>query len=276
MTQQVQGTVLDEIIMARRRRLEEEQARVPLSAVVRHTALRREFRFFRSALSRPGVRVIAEMKRASPSAGLLQEDYKCGELARNYEKGGAIALSVLTEEDYFHGSLNHLMEARSATHLPVLRKDFILDEYQIYEAVAAGADAVLLIVAALPEKTLRDLVELSAQLQIAALVEVHTAEEVEQALAAGAVNIGVNNRNLKSMEVDLRTSLRLREKIPADCRTVSESGIQSAADVKMLMDAGFDAMLVGEWFMRSSQPGEALRAMVDGARALARGQRLGA
>lgn len=253
--------------MARRRRLEEAQARMPLSRLMGHPALRRDLRPFRSALSRPGVRIIAEMKRASPSAGLLHADYRCREIAEAYEKAGAIALSVLTEEDYFQGSLDHLMEARSATHLPVLRKDFIIDEYQIYESAAAGADAMLLIVAALSEKALRDLIELAQELQIAALVEVHTADEIEQALAAGACNIGVNNRNLKTMEVDLNVSLRLRENIPARCRTISESGIRSAADVKRLMSAGFDAMLVGEWLMRSEHPGEALRELVEGAAA---------
>jgi indole-3-glycerol phosphate synthase len=262
MIQPAQGTVLEEIILARRRRLEETRIRSPLSRVARQAAERSDFRSFRPALSGPGVRVIAEMKRASPSAGLLRTDYNCGEIARAYQAGGAVALSVLTEEDYFQGSLAHLVEARAATQLPVLRKDFILDEYQVYEAAATGADAVLLIVAALREAELRALIQLSEELQIAPLVEIHTSEELEQAVAAGARNIGVNNRNLKTMKVDLRTSLRLRERIPAYCRTVSESGIQSAEDVRTLMDAGFDALLVGERFMRSPQPGAALRAML--------------
>jgi indole-3-glycerol phosphate synthase len=268
MTQQVQGTLLEEIVAARRRRLQESQAQIPLSQFVRQAESRREFRCFTAALSRPGVRIIAEMKKASPSAGLLQKDYKCGEIAKAYQSAGAVALSILTEEDYFRGSLSHLTEARSAAGLPVLRKDFILDEYQVYEAAAAGADALLLIVSVVPENELRTLIALAEQLRIAPLVEVHTADEVERALASGARNIGVNNRNLKTMEVDLTTSLRLREKIPAHCRTVSESGIRCPADVKTLMSAGFDAMLVGELFMRSQQPGEALRMMVEGARAL--------
>jgi indole-3-glycerol phosphate synthase len=268
MMQQVHGTLLEEIVTARQRRLEEARARIPVSQLMRQVASRRDFRCFRSALSSPGVRVIAEMKKSSPSAGLLWKDYKCGEIAKAYQSAGAIALSVLTEEDYFQGALDHLTEARAAVDLPVLRKDFILGEYQVYEAAAAGADAVLLIVAVLPENELRALIALAEQLRIASLVEVHTAEEVEQALAAGARNIGVNNRNLKTMEVDLRTSLQLREKIPVHCRAVSESGIRSAADVTTLMDAGFDAMLVGESLMRTSDPGAALRTMVDGAREL--------
>ncbi|HTV56968.1 MAG TPA: indole-3-glycerol phosphate synthase TrpC [Terriglobia bacterium] len=266
MMQKVQGTILDEIISARLRRLEEIEARVPVSQLMRQVASRRDFRSFRSALSTPGVRVIAEMKKASPSAGLLRSDYECREIAKAYQSAGAVALSVLTEEDYFQGALNHLAEARSATALPVLRKDFILSEYQVYEAAAAGADAVLLIVAVLSENELRGLIALAEQLRIAPLVEVHTAQEVERALAAGAHNLGVNNRNLLTMEVDLSASLRLREKIPAHCRTVSESGIRSAADVKTLIDAGFDAMLVGESLMRTPDPGAALRAMIEGAR----------
>ena len=270
--QSMKETTLEEIILARRRRLEEARAQTPLSDLMRQACSRRGLRSFSSALTKPGVRLIAEMKKASPSAGLLREDYRCGEIAQAYQQCGAVALSVLTEEDYFQGSLSHVTEARSASSLPVLRKDFVLDEYQVYETAAAGADGVLLIVAALPQKTLRELIELSAQLQIATLVEVHTEGELEQALAAGACNIGVNNRNLKTMEVDLQTSLRLREKIPACCRAVSESGIKSDAHVRMLMDAGFDAMLVGEWFMRASHPGEALRALVDGATKLLKPQ----
>jgi indole-3-glycerol phosphate synthase len=265
---QVQGTVLEEIISARYRRLEETRGRIPISHLVHQAASRHDFRGFRSALSKPGVRVIAEMKKASPSAGLLRSDYKCGEIAKAYQSAGAIALSILTEEDYFQGALNHLAEARSATKLPVLRKDFVLGEYQVYEAAAAGADAVLLIVAVLSESELRRLIALAEQLRVDALVEVHTAEEVEQALAAGGRVLGVNNRNLKTMEVDLSTSLRLREKIPSHCRTVSESGIRSAADVKTLMDAGFDAMLVGESLMRTPDPGAALCIMLEDAREL--------
>lgn len=268
MMQHLQGTILEDIILTRRRRLEEARGRIPISQLMCQAASRRDFRSFDLALSRPGIRLIAEMKKASPSAGLLRANYNCAELAKSYEQGGAVALSVLTEENYFQGSLDHLVQARSATHLPVLRKDFILDEYQVFEAAAAGADAVLLIVAALLERQLRALVKLSDELHITALVEVHTLKEIEEAITAGARTIGVNNRNLKTMEVDLGTSLRLREKIPAWCRTVSESGIRSAADVKRLMDAGFDAMLVGEFFMRSGQPGDLLRMIVGEVEAL--------
>jgi indole-3-glycerol phosphate synthase len=266
--QNLAGTILEEILAVRRRRVQEAHARTPLSLLRRQAALRRDYRSFPSALAGPGVRIIAEMKKASPSAGLIRANYSCGEIAKAYQHAGAVSLSVLTEEDYFRGSLSDLMEARSATCLPVLRKDFIVDEYQVYEAVAAGADALLLIVAALPELLLRSLVELAGQLQIAALVEVHTEEELQQAVAAGASIIGVNNRDLHTLEVDLATSLRLREKIPSHCRSVSESGIRSAAEVKMLLDAGFDSMLVGESFMRSEKPGDALKLMVDEANKL--------
>jgi indole-3-glycerol phosphate synthase len=258
-----QGTILEDIIMARRRRLEEAQTRLPLPVVMRQAGSRRDVRSFASALARPGVKVIAEMKKASPSAGLLRERYACGEIARAYEAAGAIALSVLTEEDYFQGALNDLVEARLATRLPVLRKDFILDAYQVYEAAAAGADAILLIVAALSGECLRALIELAGRLSLEALVEVHTEEELERALQAGAGTVGVNNRNLKTLEVDLGVSLRLRKVIPSRCRTVSESGIRSGDDVKQLMDAGYDAVLVGEWLVRSGAPGEALRTLME-------------
>lgn len=214
------------------------------------------------------MRIIAEMKRASPSAGLLLPAYRPGELAKEYEQGGAAALSILTESDYFQGSLDHLAEARSNSRLPILRKDFILDSYQIYEAAAAGADAVLLIVAMLQESALRELQDLAHALQIDALVEVHTESELETALAAGAEMIGVNNRNLKTLDVGHEASLRLRKMIPAGCLTVSESGIRSGADIRRLMAAGFDAMLVGERLLRAPMPGAALREMINEAAAL--------
>ncbi len=210
--------------------------------------------------------MIAEMKKASPSAGLLRDEYAPGALARDYEASGATALSVLTEEDYFQGSLDHLREARTAARLPVLRKDFIIHSYQVYESAARGADALLLIVAALANELLRELIELSQRLKVAALIEVHTENELRRALDAGAEIIGVNNRDLKTLEVKLETSLRLREKIPSRCLTVTESGIKTAADLKRLSAAGFHAALIGEWFMRSGDPGRALADLLAGAR----------
>jgi indole-3-glycerol phosphate synthase len=168
----------------------------------------------------------------------------------------------LTEKDFFGGSLQDLQEARGAVRLPVLRKDFILDPYQVYESVAAGADALLLIVAALSDEDLRKLLGLCDRLHIAALVEVHTAPELERALAAGARIIGVNNRNLRTLEVSLETSLRLRSKIPPGCLAVSESGIKTAADLHRLSEAGFNAALIGERFMTAPDPGQELAEML--------------
>jgi indole-3-glycerol phosphate synthase len=258
------ATVLDKILLARRKRVEEARARVPfarLEAAVAH----RDHRDFAGALSGAPLRVIAELKRSSPSRGLLRREYRRRELAQGYESAGAAALSVLTEEDFFMGSLRDLEEVREAVGLPVLCKDFILDAYQVYESVAAGADALLFIVAALEDRELRSLIELSQRLGVAALVEVHTAEELDRALAAGARILGVNNRDLRTLEVDLETSLRLRERIPAGCLAVSESGIKTAADLRRLSEVGFDAVLIGERFMEAPDPGRELAALLAGA-----------
>jgi indole-3-glycerol phosphate synthase len=209
-----------------------------------------------------GLRVIAELKRASPSRGLLRQHYRRREIAWGYAGGGASALSVLTEEQYFLGSIQDLTEVRQAVEIPVLRKDFILESYQVYESVAAGADALLLIVAVLPEHDLRSLLDLCRQLRIAALVEVHTEAELERAVAAGAQIIGVNNRNLKTLEVNLETSFQLRAKMPRGCLAVSESGIKTAADLRRIRDAGFDAVLIGEGLMTQPDPGQALHELL--------------
>lgn len=262
--QKAVGTILDEIIAARRRRLEHTRLGAPLEALQQALEHRAEYRDFAAAISGPGVQVIAEMKKASPSAGLLRAQYDVEAIASEYEAAGACALSVLTESDYFLGSLDDLRKARATTRVPVLRKDFLLDTYQIYESAALGADAILLIVAALADCELRALIELSCRLNVAALVEVHTEEELDRALAAGASIIGVNNRNLKTLEVDLQTSFRLREKIPPECLAVSESGIRSADDLRKLMGLGYHAALIGEQFMKSEHPGEALAEFLRG------------
>lgn len=256
------ASVLDNILAARRKRVEEARARVPLARLEEAAARRRDYRDFATALSGSTLRVIAELKQASPSRGLLRRDYRCRELAKGYESAGAAALSVLREEDFFLGSLGDLEAARAAVHLPVLCKDFILDAYQVYESVAAGADALLLIVAVLEDRELRSRIELCHRLRVAALVEVHTAEELDRAIAAGARIFGVNNRNLKTLDVNLETSFRLRAKIPAGCLAVSESGIKSAADLQRLSEVGFDAVLIGERFMEAPDPGRELAQML--------------
>jgi indole-3-glycerol phosphate synthase len=221
-------------------------------------------RDFRAALEAHRPAIIAEMKKASPSRGVLSTDFNPADLAREYEMGGAAALSVLTDASFFQGSLTHLGEAREASVLPVLRKDFTVEEYHVTEAAAHGADAILLIAAILETGRIRELRELAARYQMNALVEVHTAAELESALAAGADIIGVNNRDLKTFKVTLETSLRLVDRIPAGVVKVAESGIGSPGDIRRLSDAGFDAFLVGEHLMQSAKPSEALRALMSG------------
>lgn len=259
------GKFLSEIIASRLRAVEEARARVPLGQVQQEAEKRTERRDFAEALSARGVNIIAELKKASPSKGVLREDYQPEAIARSYEQAGAAALSVLTEESYFQGSLDHLRQARAATELPVLRKDFILDAYQVYEAIAAGADSLLLIVAALDPKKLNYLTRLCRNLKIEPLVEVHSEDELETALEAEAKLIGVNNRHLKTFEVSLATSLRLVDRIPRDCVAVSESGISTGLEAARMKEAGFNAVLVGEQFMTAPDPGRELEAMLAGA-----------
>ncbi len=256
------GRFLSEILVARRRAVEEAKAQVPLAEVRRQAEEQKERRDFRGALTRPHVNVISELKKASPSKGVLREEFDPEAIARAYEQAGAAALSVLTEEQYFLGSLDNLRRARAATRLPVLRKDFILDEYQVYEAAAAGADAVLLIVAALEEKLLADLIRLAEELKLAALVEVHSLGELETALTAGATILGINNRNLKTFAVTPETSLDLIKQIPRDCLAVSESGLKNGADVARMLKAGFGAVLIGEQFMKAADPGRELAGLI--------------
>jgi indole-3-glycerol phosphate synthase len=220
-------------------------------------------RDFRAALRARAPAVVAEIKKASPSKGLLVEDFDPPSLARDYERGGAAALSVLTDRQFFQGSLLDLVAARAATTLPVLRKDFILDELQIAEAAAHGADAILLIAAVLPVERLRELREYADKFRMAALVEVHDEHELEAAKASGAEIIGVNNRDLRTFEVSLETSLRLIPTIPDGVLKVSESGIHSAEDVRTLRAAGFDAFLVGEHLVKAADRAAALRALVE-------------
>lgn len=260
-----ESQILRTIIAARRRRIEEMRARAPLDKLRQQAESRSDFRDFGAALSGEGLSVIAELKKASPSRGLLRPDFRPGEIAESYQQAGASALSVLTEEEYFQGSLNDLKTVREAVHLPVLRKDFIIDEYQVYESVAAGADAFLLIVAALEDKELRHFLELAERLRIAALVEVHTAEELDRAIDSGAQIIGVNNRDLNTLEVGLETSFLLRGNIPPGCLAVSESGIKSGADLEKLAKAGFDAVLIGEHLMLAGDPGEELSCLIKSA-----------
>ena len=239
--------VLSEIIAKKRERVREAKTRANPHA-------------FRRALQKDGINIIAEFKRRSPSKGMIRERANPIEVARAYEAGGAVAMSVLTEEDYFAGSLDDLRQVKSTVALPVLRKDFIVDEYQVYESAAAGADAILLIVAALDDELLARLRRLAEdELQMDALVEVHTSEEMKRAALCGAKLIGVNNRDLRTFAVSLDTSLRLAREAPPEVLLVSESGLNNSADLLRLYDAGYRGFLIGETLMRAGDPAAALR-----------------
>jgi indole-3-glycerol phosphate synthase len=248
---------LDEINAAK---LEEIKRLEPLAAELRKQALlRNDFRPFRRALQRGDeVAVIAEVKKASPSAGVIAADFNPLSQAREYARGGAHALSVLTDETYFGGHLSHLKQIREQVDLPLLRKDFILDELQVYESVVAGADAILLIVASLDDGTLMSLYNRAKSCQLDVLVEVHNMTEMERALNMGADIIGINNRNLKTSEVDLATTEKLSEEIPNDTVAVSESGIKTGEDVRRVRACGINAVLVGETLMRAGNVPEKL------------------
>ena len=223
--------------------------------------LRAGRREFRAALDRKTPAIIAEIKKASPSQGILRAEFEAAALAREYQENGAAAISVLTDGPFFQGSLADLRAARQAVRLPALRKDFTLNEYHVVEAAANGADAVLLITAILDEKQIRDLRELAGAWGMAALIEVHNQRELKTALDAGAEIVGVNNRNLKTFEVTLETSVRLAEDIPDGVLKISESGIHSREDIQRLEQAGFHAFLVGEHLLKAASPGAALRAL---------------
>ncbi len=243
------GTILDEILDAKRDELERAQRETPLSELQERVKGAPFPLNLSGALWGETVRLIAEVKKASPSKGVIVEDYDPASIAAEYAANGAAAVSVLTEADHFQGSLAHLEAVKAVVGpqgLPVLRKDFIFDPYQLFESRAAGADAVLLIVAALSAAQLRELLAAAQTIWLQALVEVHDEAELETALAAGAEIIGVNHRDLRTFEVDRSLSLRLRPLVPAGRLLVAESGIESAADVRRLKGAGFDGILVGE------------------------------
>jgi indole-3-glycerol phosphate synthase len=256
---------LDQIVAATRARLAETK-RVANLHVLEQQAERHVPRGFRRALAemgKDGIAVIAELKKASPSKGLIRADFRPTELARELEAAGAAALSVLTDEEFFQGSLGNLREASAAVKIPCLRKDFIVDEFQLLEARANSADAVLLIVAALSAQELVALASAARVHGLDVLCEVHDGDELHRALDAGCDLIGVNARDLRTFKVDLQTSLVLAEKIPATVVRVAESGIHSADDMARLRAAGYDAFLVGESLMRASSPGEALRDLLS-------------
>jgi indole-3-glycerol phosphate synthase len=256
--------LLATIVAATRARVDAQAERVPLETVREEVAVAPPVRRFRDALARADrVNVIAECKRRSPSRGVLRREYDPVAIARQYEACGAAAVSVLTEPTFFDGELDHLRAVCAAVGLPVLRKDFIVSAYQLHEARAAGADAVLLIAAALGDDELSVLHAEARAIGLDPLVEVHDEGELARALAAGADFVGVNNRNLRTLTVDVDTSRRLARRLPSHVVAVAESGLRSAADLLALRDAGYSAFLVGEHLMTAADPGEALRQLVD-------------
>lgn len=252
--------LLQSIVAATRKIVETRRSAESQDALARRAESRQpRGAEFEIALARTDrVNVIAECKRRSPSKGVLCEDYDPVAIAQAYERGGAAAISVLTEPAFFDGALEHLTAVRKAVGVPLLRKDFVIDDYQLFEARAAGADAILLIVAALDQATLAGLQRRAWDLGLAALVEVHDDQELARAVDAGARVIGVNNRNLRTLQVDVTASHRLAARMPADVTAVSESGLQSRADLEGLAEEGYRAFLIGERFMTASDPETAI------------------
>ena len=259
------GTVLARILESRRAAVEHRKSVLPETALKYGAKAASPVRDFRAALSRDALNIIAELKPASPSRGIIRDPFDPVALGRSLAAAGAAALSVLTEPEFFGGSLKNMRDARKEIAAPVLRKDFIMDSWQVWESRANDADSFLLIVAALSDLSLRELIDLGRHLGMEPLVEVHTKAELDRALAAEATIIGVNNRDLRTLDVRVETSLELINFIPDKCVAVAESGLSSNADLVRLRSAGFDAFLIGEHLMRSSDPAAALADLLGAA-----------
>lgn len=253
--------ILERIVARTRERLTEQKASVPLVELKGIVADMNTSAVFplENALRKPGISLICEVKKASPSKGIIAEEFPYIEIARQYEQAGAAAVSVLTEPYFFLGKNEYLEEIRKNIRIPILRKDFTIDEYMIYEAKALGADAVLLITGILTDAELVEFAALSHALGMSALVEVHDERELERALHAGARLIGVNNRNLQTFEVDLANSLRLRNRVPEGILFLSESGVRTPEDVRLLKNSGVDGVLIGEYLMRLGNIGKGIQ-----------------
>ena len=259
------STILDQIVAAKRQEIRRAKEQLPEPRLRRQLSAAPAVRDFLGALARPGpIRLIAEVKKASPSKGVIRADFDPAAIARIYQEHGATCISVLTDGPYFQGSLEHLRRIRQSVDLPLLCKDFILDPYQVVEARAAGADAVLLIAECLDDAALRSLHDAVIELEMTPLVELYAPENLPRVLDAGARLIGINNRNLRTFEVDLGHTLRLRQQIPSDRIVVGESGIRTRADVLRLQSAGVNAMLVGETLMARADVGAAVDELLHG------------
>lgn len=256
-------TILDRIVATKRQEIAAAKERVPEAEMRGRAESAPQPRDFFAPLAKDGaIRLIAEVKKASPSKGIIRADFNSVEIAKTYAAHGAACISVLTDEHYFQGSLDFLRQIRAAVDVPLLRKDFILDVYQLYEARAAGADGVLLIAECLDDCNLRKLHNAAIDLGLCPLVELYDPENLPRVLEAGAKLIGVNNRDLRTFEVDLQHTIRMKKAIPADCLLVGESGIDSRADALLLEEAGVDAILVGEHLMRKPNIGAAVDALL--------------
>lgn len=256
--------ILDKIIENKRSEVERAKISKPVDLLKSELQDLEKTRGFYQSIRPDGTtKVIAEIKCASPSKGVLRPDFNPVEISKSYARGGASAISVLTDSRFFKGSLNHLRDIRYSVEIPLLRKDFIIDHYQVYESRFYGADAILLIVAALDSTILKELLELAHSLDMDAIVEIHNEAELHKAIQVGSDIIGINNRNLKTFDVSLETSLRLCRLIPGDKIIISESGISSVDDIKRLRSAGINVLLIGETFMRSPEPGEELRKLLS-------------
>ena len=256
-------TILDDINKHKIIEVAESKRRTPIETLKERILKRPVAKSFSAALRRDtNIRIIAEIKKASPSLGIIRKDFRPVEIAQIYEAGGAAAISVLTDEKFFQGSLSYLTEVKRTVSLPALRKDFIIDRYQIYEARAAGADAILLIAALLSGEEMQDYLALSGELGMESLVEVHSEEELKKVLQTNAHIIGVNNRDLATFVTDMTTTLRLRQMIPDGKIVVSESGIKTRGDVETLLKAGVGAILVGEVMMKSQDISAKLRELL--------------
>ena len=255
-------SILDEIVAATRTRVRERKQRIPTAQLEDQPMFTPARRSFHGALARPGISFITEIKKASPSQGVLREDFDAAKIASAYESEGADAISVLTEQDYFEGSTDNLSEARAATSIPILRKDFIIDPYQLIEARAFGADAVLLIATVLDRNHLKDLLQAADEIGLDHLVEVYREHELDRIDFSQVRIVGANNRDLETFEVDVRRAARTLRHVPAGILRVAESGIRDRDDVALAVEGGADAVLVGETLMRAAEPGLALRALL--------------
>jgi len=254
--------ILEKIVARKRERLAESMRLKPLAQLIAEAPTVLGGNRFVQGLRREGINVIAEIKRRSPSKGVIRESFDAVSIARNYTENGAAAISCLTEEDFFDGSLDTLRAVRRASSLPLLRKDFIFDVYQVYEALHAGADAILLIAAMLEGDQFNDLMQEAYALGLDVLVEIHDRDEMEKVLRYDVQLLGINNRNLRTFETTLETSIALAAELPKSLTLVSESGIRTREDIDRLRAAGFHAFLIGEELMRSEDEGAALRALV--------------